>query len=301
VAVTVLAMAVSGFSATGTGTLVPRTPGSRPDPSRPAGTDTLPGVDHLVVLMLENHSFDNLFGMLGRGDGFVLDGQGQPIATNPYPISPVNEQIVGGVAMGYWTGADLPFTYGLASVFPVADRWFSSSLAQTDPQRRYLIAGTSAGMTDNPGTTNLIGDLGLLIPAARGTIFNQLDSHGIGWANYVASYASGATPNLFLANDLVTEAAHKRPFAQFATDAAAGSLPAFSLLDPNFGTQSQENPQNIVKGEAMLAQVVDAIGGPMVERKWNLPALAAPGNTPAALACSTSGPGAIPPPGSITG
>ncbi|HEX3539522.1 MAG TPA: alkaline phosphatase family protein [Acidimicrobiales bacterium] len=341
---TVLAMAVSGFSATGTGTLVPRTPGSRPDPSRPAGTDTLPGVDHLVVLMLENHSFDNLFGMLGRGDGFVLDGQGQPIATNPYPdgrlqhafhmpttcqlpsrpsnewgashhaydngandgfvrtpISPVNQQIVGGVAMGYWTGADLPFTYGLASVFPVADRWFSSSLAQTDPQRRYLIAGTSAGMTDNPGTTNLIGDLGLLIPAARGTIFNQLDSHGIGWANYVASYASGATPNLFLANDLVTEAAHKRPFAQFATDAAAGSLPAFSLLDPNFGTQSQENPQNIVKGEAMLAQVVDAIGGPMVERKWNLPALAAPGNTPAALACSTSGPGAIPPPGSITG
>jgi len=32
-----------------------------------------------------------------------------------------------------------------------------------------------------------------------------------------------------------------------------------------------------------------------------LPALAAPGNTPAALACSATGPGAIPPPGSVTG
>ena len=70
----------------------------------------------------------------------------------------------------------------------------------------------------------------------------------------------------------------------------------------------------------------------LVERKWNLPAmtyrdanandltdlidldamalnkpifatlppLAAPGNTPEALACSTSGPGTIPPPDSIT-
>jgi phospholipase C len=71
----------------------------------------------------------------------------------------------------------------------------------------------------------------------------------------------------------------------------------------------------------------------MVERKWNLPALtyrdanandltdfldlgalaarrpafgvmprlAAPGDTPARLACGATGPGTIPPPGSITG
>jgi hypothetical protein len=31
-----------------------------------------------------------------------------------------------------------------------------------------------------------------------------------------------------------------------------------------------------------------------------LPPLAAPGDTAAALACSTSGPGTIPPPGSVT-
>jgi phospholipase C len=268
-------------------------------------------------------------------------------------------------------------------------------------------------MTDNPSTTNLIPDLSLLVPALGGTIFNQFDAHGIGWANYVANYPAGATPDLFPINDLVTEGAHNRPFSQFAKDAAAGTLPAFSLLDPNYSTQSQENPQNIVTGEATLAQVVDAVGtsplwrhtllvvtydegggyydhvappaapapdliGPlvqlgegtydgfarygfrvpavvvspyaktnyvshvlydhtsilaMVERKWNLraltyrdanandltdfldlsalaagkptfarlPPLSAPGNTPAALACSQTGPGTIPPPGSITG
>ncbi|MGH8919172.1 MAG: alkaline phosphatase family protein, partial [Actinomycetes bacterium] len=188
-----------------------------------------------------HHAYDN-----GRNDGFVR-------AT----ISPATPRPVGGVAMGYWTGADLPFTYDLASTFPIGDRWFSSALAQTDPNRRYLIAGTSAGMTDNIGTG--VGDAGLPLPA-NGTIFNTLDLHGITWANYVDSFPTGATPELYPTDDTTTEAVHKRAFAQFYTDAAAGALPAFTLLDPNYSTQSQENPQNIVVGERLLSDVVQAIG-----------------------------------------
>ena len=41
-------------------------PGERPDPSRPAGTDLLPQVKHIVVPTLENHSFDNYLGTLER-------------------------------------------------------------------------------------------------------------------------------------------------------------------------------------------------------------------------------------------
>jgi phospholipase C len=434
-----------------------RAPGSRPYPDLPAGADTLPGIDHIVVLMLENHSFDNILGMLGRGDGFSLDSNGQPTATNPYPdgrvqhafhmpttcqlpgrpsqewtashnaydngandgfvrtlIYPTASEIVGGVAMGYWTGDDLPFTYSLASRFPIADRWFSSVMGQTDPNRRYLIAATSAGMTDDIGNSpgNLVADASLPAPAA-GTIFNQLDLHGISWANYVADYPTGATPELFPTNDAASESVHHKEFSQFFTDAAAGTLPGFSFLDPYYDTQSQENPQNMVVGEALLADVVHALGASpqwqrtlfvflydehggyydhvppppalcpdaippivqpgastydgfarygfrvpavvvspyakrdyvshllydhtsilaMIERKWNLPALTyrdanandltdfldldalernrptfrtlpsltPPGNTPAALACSVTGPGTIPPPNSISG
>jgi phospholipase C len=429
-----------------------RLPGSRPFPDLPVGTDTMPGVEHIVVLMMENHSFDNFFGMLGRGDGFRLNRNGLPTATNPYPngqlqhafrmpttcqlsgtpsqewlashsaygngrndgfvsapISSVDSTIVGGVAMGYWTGDDLPFTYSLASTFPIGDRWFCSLLGQTDPNRRYLIAGTSAGMTDDGGLSEAL----IPVPAPAGTVFNLLDNHGIGWENYVASYPTGATPELFLANDLIPEALHHTSLDDFFTAAANGALPPFSILDPDYSTQSQENPQNIVVGEALLAQVVDALGSSplweksillvmydehggyydhvpppvaippdiippvvqpgeelyegfarygfrvpsvvvspyakpnhvshvvhdhtsvlaFVERKWNLPALthrdanandltdfldlgalasgqptfprlpklAAPGDTSARLACSVSGPGTIPPPGSISG
>src|SRR6185436_2596843 len=58
-----------------------RKPGSRPKPHRAEGTDQLPQLEHLIVLMMENHSFDNYLGMLGRGDGFHRR-HGQPIATN---------------------------------------------------------------------------------------------------------------------------------------------------------------------------------------------------------------------------
>ena len=170
-----------------------RLPDSLPNPAISAATDTLPQIEHVVVLMMENHSYDNFLGMLGRGagqaargDGFTLASDGLPNATNPYANgqlqrafhmpttcqvndhpsqewqsshiqydSGTNQGFVispsGAVSMGYWTGQDLPFTYDLATQFPIGDRWFCSVLGQTDPNRRYLIAATSVGMTDDIG------------------------------------------------------------------------------------------------------------------------------------------------------
>src|SRR5579859_4367862 len=64
-----------------------RPPDSLPDPRLPAGTDTIPQIEHVVVVMMENHSYDNHFGMLRRAgaDGFRLGFDGKPLASNPYP------------------------------------------------------------------------------------------------------------------------------------------------------------------------------------------------------------------------
>jgi len=81
------------------------------------------------------------------------------------------------VAMGYWTEDDLPFYYGLARTFPLADRWFSSCLGPTFPNRRFLISGTAHGLMDD-----LPWDI-VDYPEA-GTIFDVLTGHGIDWVNY---------------------------------------------------------------------------------------------------------------------
>ena len=61
-------------------------PGERPAPDRPAGTDLIPQIKHIVVLMMENHSYDNYLGMLaGRGDAFPLGPDGQPEVSEHRP------------------------------------------------------------------------------------------------------------------------------------------------------------------------------------------------------------------------
>ena len=60
-----------------------REPGSLPDPRAPAGTDQVPEIENFIVVMMENHSFDNMLGMLGRGDGFPLGPNGEPTVALP--------------------------------------------------------------------------------------------------------------------------------------------------------------------------------------------------------------------------
>lgn len=57
-----------------------------------------------------------------------------------------------------------------------------------------------------------------------------------------------------------------RPLTQFFTDAAAGKLPSFTFIDLNGTTQTQENPQNMVIGEAVMSDIVHAVGS---SPQWN--------------------------------
>ena len=269
-------------------------PRSRPYPGLPEGTDTIPQIEHIVVLMMENHSYDNRLGMLRRpgADGFRLGPDGQPLASNPYPDGEIQHafrmpttcqltghpaqdwlashvQLDGGrldgfvrsasgpVAMGYWDQADQPFYYSLARAFPVADRYFCSVLGQTYPNRRYLISATSIGQVDDttPGPADY---------PPNGTIFDRLDAHGISWKDY---FTTLPTVELFPPLYLKNAGTKVVPIADFFTDAAAGTLPGYCLVEPDYGTQSEENPQNIAVGEEFAASVINAvINGPAWDR-----------------------------------
>ncbi|HEV3264906.1 MAG TPA: alkaline phosphatase family protein [Acidimicrobiales bacterium] len=286
--------ACGGSSTSGTTTTSTTRPAGRvgvaPNPKAPVGSDQLPQFDHIVVVMMENHSFDNILGTLGRGDGLKLGPGGAPQATNPdghghlvrsfhmpnvcqlksmpaqswnatqaQYANGTNQGFVtsasGPVAMGYWTAADMPFTNSLARTFPLADRYFSSVMAQTYPNRRYLMAGTSLGQIRNTFPNPL---------PPNGTIFDQLNTHDISWKNY---YTNLPTLGIFLsllANPAMSS--NLAPIKSFYSDCAAGSLPSFCIVDPDFVVQSEENPQDIQYGDAFLAQVVNAVmSGP----KWS--------------------------------
>jgi len=65
---------------------------------------------------------------------------------------------------------------------------------------------------------------------------------------------------------LVRFVRHLRTTQRFFADAAAGTLPAVSIVDPDFGAYSEENPQDIGYGESFAAAVVNAcMNGPAWE------------------------------------
>jgi phospholipase C len=151
--------------------------------------------------------------------------------------------------MRFWDDRDLPFTYSLARHFPLGQRYFCSVLAQTYPNRRFFFTATASGTIATDSTT-------FEIPAANDTIWDRLDAHDIDWAIYFQNLPSW----VIVPGSLIpARAARQRPSSQFLGEVAAGKLPQFTFLDPDYNTTSEENPQDIEVGQRFIAQVVDAL------------------------------------------
>jgi phospholipase C len=242
-------------------------------------------VDRVVVMMLENHSFDNVLGMLPHRVPARADVDGLPLdASNPDPQGAAvsafhlpdecpsaaltqswdashrawdggrNDGFViaggGRTPMGYFDERDLPVTYALASHFPISDRYFCSVLAQTYPNRRFLFCATASGTVSTTTDT-------FVVPAPNGTIFDRLDQAGISWHVYFREVPSPLIVPNFSTNP--SQFARCLPFSTFVADARAGRLPQFTLVDPNYSYESEENPQDVSYGEIFMASVVDEI------------------------------------------
>jgi phospholipase C len=283
-----------------------RTPGTLPFPGRPAGVPQpdlapeLANIDHIIIVMMENHSFDNYFGLLpyhvpalaGKIDGFpAVDQSGVPTATqvdghgqtqHAFPMPNACQQgavsqswtashlaydggkldgfLLGSsaAALGYWDESFLPFYYSLASHFPVCDRYFSSTLCQTYPNRVFLMAATAAGLTstDTPPPT---------VTPANGHIFQVLSAHNVTWADY---YSELPSPGLFGAVWAAQQqgthlfgpfGAPQATIAAFQTACSLGTLPSVVMVEADYQYGSEENPQDIQVGQTFVAGVINAL------------------------------------------
>jgi phospholipase C len=185
-----------------------------------------------------------------KNDGFVrvnaASAQGDAAAGSSHPDA----------TMGFYTQEDLPFYYDLAQKFAIDDRYFSSVLGPTMPNRAYLMAATSFGHVLNEGSANGYRPI-------TGTIFDLLDAAQIAWADY---YQDGPQGALFRPFNAATTDPHFVPLAVFLAQASgapgAGVLPQVAFVDPSFGsaTENDEHPStDIQRGQAFVSSVVNAI------------------------------------------
>jgi len=243
------------------------------------------GIEHIVLVMMENRSFDHFFGWVPNADGqqkrlFFQDTSGTTFKTralapdfqgcgHPDP----NHSYVGGrieynngacdgwlragnndrYAIGFYTPFDLDFYRQATEVWTVCDRYFPSIMAPTFPNRLHQ----HCAQTDRLNNTRTVCTLP--------TIWDRLAAAGLTGRSYYAD-----APFLVLFGDKYANIT--RPLEEFFQNAAAGTLPHVSFIDPPFigpagSTSADDHPHaDIRNGQAFLNQIYTAlITGPA----WN--------------------------------
>jgi phospholipase C len=173
----------------------------------------------------------------------------------------------GRSAMGYWDHAILPTYYSLAAHFPVGDRYFSSTLASTDPNRLFSVCASAVGITDTMrpsagSPTNLTQ-----VTPPNGHIYKLLDDHNIGWATFCGNLP---TVDLIAGGYNATHQANVHSGGALGNDGAiaqlqlaidSGLLPPVVTIEPDFVLGSEENPGDIDAGQYFVYQAISAIMG----------------------------------------
>ena len=252
-------------------------PAALPPPTRS-------GIDHIVVVMMENRSFDHLLGWMPKADGqqaglTYTDAAGAAHST--YPLAPdfqgcahpdPDHSYNGGrvqfnngacdgflrsgrndvFAIGYYRQRDLSFLGRAAPYWTVCDRYFAALMGPTFPNRLYMHAAVTDRITN---TFSL---------SALPTIWDRLAERGISRRMYYSNL-----PTLALWGSKY--ASVERPFNEFLRDCKNGKLPKVAFVDPVFtgtdeGTAGDDHPHADIRvGEWFLSRIYRAV---TTSRNW---------------------------------
>ena len=236
------------------------------------------GIDHIVVVTMENRSFDHFMGWLPNVDGkqaglTYMDNSGVSHSTHslsgdntgcPHPdpdhsYNGARVEYDNGVmdgflragsndaySIGYYGEADIPFYAALAKNYTTCDRYFVSILGPTFPNRLFIHAAQTDRLDDSVSFTSLP------------TIWDELAAAGVS-ANYYFSNVP------FTALWGTKYLGISKLYADFLAAAATGTLPAVSFVDPKYtilddGTGNDDHPHaDIREGDKFLYQTFQAV------------------------------------------
>ena len=208
----------------------------------------VPDLDHSWLFThFENNYLNPNAGFKGTSDGFVR-------------VNHLTEQPNDVQTMTFYNQDEIPFYYDLAQKFALDDSYHASVLGPTFPNRSYFMAATSFGHLT---TSDTFPPTPTGYQPINGTIFDLLDSNHVTWADYFQDAPQGGSFRLFAPPNGIDP--HFAPLTVFLAQAAAGTLPQVSFVDPNFGltgiaSENDEHPPtDIQRGQLYVSQVINAV------------------------------------------
>ena len=228
-------------------------------PSQTVGSDALPDempIDHIIVLMMENRSFDHYF-----SDDLPLGSYTGPSPNHSWIGTHV--QMLEGFPEEARVRLEMPYYRELYGAWASSDAHFSALPGPTWPNRYMLLAGSSYGMIENG-----------IAPPMRvkqgGHLFEQLDRASVPWKVYYSDvpFALGALPTYS-----VQWMGNFRPLADMYRAFESGDLPGFTLIEPGYigpDRTDEHAPADPRQGMRFVQEVVEAV---MASPAWERSAL----------------------------
>ena len=204
-------------------------------------------IQHVVILVKENHAFDNYFGTFPGAEG---DATLTP-CPDPPDVSPRHDhqawlERAAQAARKQYAKENIPAYFAYAEQFTLCDHYFTEVAGPSTPNHLMLIAADSP-LINNPHHRDPIE---LQPPFDLPSLPASLESAGLDWRNY-GGYAFNFISSLRRHRASVQS-------EQFALDAAAGNLPAVSWVYAPTGLS--EHPREVVaQGEAWTMAQVNAV------------------------------------------
>ena len=242
-------------------------------------------IDHVIVIMMENRSFNHFLGArkLTEGkadeDGLTADmsnPDASGVLVSPYASDEVciydpphgwesshrqfsegtNQGFVieygargapnsGHGAMQYLTRDDVPITWALADAYTVCDRWFCSIMGPTWPNRLMAHLATSDGKIDNSFPAGTL--------FTNRSVWKALEEAGVSWAYYYTDL-----PFIGLLADHWTDDTVFM-VEEFAGHVSGGTLPSVVWIDPGFAYNDNHPPHHVGLGELFIAGIYETL------------------------------------------
>jgi phospholipase C len=206
-------------------------------------------IRHLVLILRENHSFDNYFGSFPgakgeTGEARCMDAQADPPhGYRSGRLGPTR----GPNGLCHYREADIPQYFAYAREYALCDNYFAELKAGSEPNYFMLMAGQSP-IIDNFRGEPETGAFDLP------SIVDRLGERGIAWRNYSADTSIRLVSHFRRA----VESGNIVPVDRFDEDARTGSLPAVSWVTSSI-YQSEHPPYSVKLGEAWTVERVNAV------------------------------------------
>ncbi|MDG7035358.1 MAG: alkaline phosphatase family protein [Nitrososphaerota archaeon] len=258
-------------------------------------------IQHVIMIMLENHSFDNIYGVFPTDNGTInnpiVDNMTVPINLLQLHPAPTEDGVTihavpagtywtadpnegyseyhtdwnhgqmngfvsasGSQSMTYFDQNQLAIEWDWAEEYGIGDKYFSTLLTETDPNRVASLAGF-APISSDEGPPPYI--------PVNESIFGELSHYGVSWGYYVLSPSPSIFP-LDYFGGIGQYSSHIKSWPQFFNELKGGGFPSVSWIMATGGGTSnvydQHPSSNMTVGELWVNNIINGV---MNSKYWN--------------------------------